>query len=104
MSVTTRIRSIFILAAALLVAPTLLADFPASRIEPRMVFDTTIGQSVMFGGQTPVDRATNRTYELAETWLWNGSRWTQTYPAHSPSGRAAHVFVWDSIRNRGVLH
>lgn len=104
MSVLTRTRVLILIAAAALVAPQLLADYPAVRVQPRMVYDPTTFTTLLFGGRAPFDRATGIGYDLAETWSWNGAKWTQKYPAHNPPARAAHMMVWDSIRNQAVLY
>ncbi len=104
MSVDTLKRSLILAAGALLaVAQAARADFPSGRTLARMVFDPSIGSTVLFGGQTAEDLGTSRTYDLSETWIWNGARCLQRYPAHVPPGRSAHVMVYDSARERVVI-
>ncbi len=40
---------------------------------------------------------------LNDTWLWDGSAWNQALPALSPSARAGHAMVYDSVRGNIVL-
>lgn len=103
MTVSTCKRVVLFIAGICLLAPMAFADYPSIRVAPRMVYDPTTSSTLLFGGQTPLDGATNRIYGLAETWIWNGSRWTQRYTPHVPPGRAAQSMVWDSLRNRAVM-
>jgi N-acetylneuraminic acid mutarotase len=102
MSVLTRNRAVLFL--LLIAAPLLRADYPSGRIEPRMVYDPVSFTSILFGGQTPLDRATGKVYELNETWSWDGARWIQKYPVTVPPGRASHVMVWDSNHNHAIMY
>ena len=64
-----------------------------------MAADTAHGTIVLFGGlgQGPPLAS------LADTWLWNGTTWTQAAPATSPSARLGHAMAYDSFRHRVVL-
>src|SRR5437762_9410640 len=68
-----------------------------------MVFDVRTSHVVLFGGSTKVDAGTRLSYDLDDTWEWNGDRWVQVYPAHSPHGRSFHAMTYDSNRQRTVL-
>ncbi|MFZ5439653.1 MAG: hypothetical protein ACOZQL_06575 [Myxococcota bacterium] len=61
-----------------------------------MAFDAARGQTVLFGGQV----ASN---EAGDTWVWDGTSWTQRTPADAPSPRALHAMAYDSLRQRVVL-
>ncbi|HWW59945.1 MAG TPA: hypothetical protein VN181_01130, partial [Thermoanaerobaculia bacterium] len=103
MSVFPRNR-VFLFAAALLAAAqALLAGTPSARTQARMVFDPTTSSVIMFGGQSPFDKGTAKSYDLDETWLWNGSRWVQHYSNVTPPARSAFAMVWDSKRSRALL-
>ncbi len=102
MSVTT-LRRFLIVAALLLPAQALLAANPSARTGTRMAYDESTGYTVLFGGVTAVDAGTILAYEPTDTWLWNGSRWLERYPAHNPFGRSSHVMVYDSARSQVVL-
>src|SRR5579864_8601744 len=62
-----------------------------------MAFDSAHGQVVMFGGTS--DLRVN----LNDTWLWDGSNWTQQSPQDSPSARVGHAMVYDSSHDQTVL-
>src|SRR5579884_428712 len=46
-----------------------------------MVFDTATGNTVLFGGISSTGT------DLGDTWVWDGSNWTQKTPASHPSAR-----------------
>tara|TARA_R110002094_G_scaffold4460_2_gene13056 strand:+ start:1714 stop:2940 length:1227 start_codon:yes stop_codon:yes gene_type:complete len=54
------------------------------------------GGLVLFGGSAP--------FVNGETWLYDGSNWSQLSPANSPGGRFGAEFVYDSARAVGVLY
>ena len=41
--------------------------------------------------------------DLNDTWVWNGTNWTQANPATSPSARADYTMVYDAARSQVVL-
>jgi cysteine-rich repeat protein len=68
---------------------------PGARYGASMVFDSTRGVSVLFGGEgapTPVG-----------TWIWNGTQWSNASPATSPPERYGAAFAFDPVRGRAVL-
>jgi N-acetylneuraminic acid mutarotase len=103
MSVLSRNRVICFTAALALSASALLAATPAARTETRMVYDPVSTDIILYGGETALDPGTKTSYSLSDTWSWNGSRWTQLFPAHNPGGRSAYSFVYDTNRNRALL-
>ena len=68
-----------------------------------MVYSPAIHRTVLYGGSSPVDRGTAKSYELGDTWERTGSVWLQKYPAHDPGKRGAHVMVYDSDNGRVLL-
>jgi hypothetical protein len=64
-----------------------------------MAFDPSSGKVVMFGGN--VSRGT--TY-LSDTWLWDGTAWTQAHPTQSPEARDRTIAVTDTATGRVVLY
>jgi uncharacterized protein (TIGR03437 family) len=100
----------FIAVLALLSAPVLVAQttpswteqFPQSNPAPRayqsMSYDSSHGQIVLFGGQ---DFTGNVGY--TDTWVWDGSTWTQKFPQHSPPAQSAHAMVYDSAHGQAVM-
>jgi hypothetical protein len=75
---------------------------PATNPPPReafaMAYDSTRGQAVLFGGLVPTGLT-----DLNDTWTWDGTNWTQKFPATSPSARLNHVMAYDTARSQVVL-
>ncbi len=53
-----------------------------------MAFDESTGEMVLFGGYSG-------SASLNETWVWDGSDWTQLSPAHVPPVRTAPSMAFD---------
>ncbi|MDP9194271.1 MAG: hypothetical protein M3P06_21450 [Acidobacteriota bacterium] len=102
MRVFTPKRAVLFVVAVLLGASA-FASNPSPRAQARMVWDIPSNVGILFGGLGPFDGATGLQHDSAETWLWNGSRWLQRFPATIPPRRAVHSMVWDSTRNRAVM-
>ncbi len=70
---------------------------PLARMRPAAVFDPVRDAVVVFGGHS--SKAL-----LADTWLWDGERWTEATPAGvRPSPRQGASLVWDAAREVAVL-
>jgi cysteine-rich repeat protein len=74
---------------------------PRVRFAHAMTYDAAHRNVVMFGGYG--DNLIDVVVEENDTWLWDGSTWTQVLPAHSPPPRAWHSLAYDSARHRVVL-
>ncbi len=72
------------------------APVPSLRFDHAMAYDAARGQIVLFGGQytAPV---------FGDTWLWDGSTWTQAFPATTPPARMAHMMAYDAARGVVVM-
>lgn len=72
---------------------------PSPRSGPAMTWDGAAGNIVLFGG---VDSSGAN---LNDTWTWNGTTWTQQFPAVSPPGRAIDTqgMVYDGATHKVVL-
>ena len=71
---------------------------PSPRSNSGIAFDSALGQVVLFGG-------TNGS-GLADTWLWNGTSWTQwnnPVPANNPAPRAEPGMAYDAATSQIVL-
>ena len=89
---------------AVLLGTTAFASNPSPRAQARMVWDMPNDVGILFGGVGPFDPGgTKLQHDSAETWLWNGGRWLQRFPATIPPRRAVHSMVWDTTRNRVVM-
>jgi uncharacterized protein (TIGR03437 family) len=62
-----------------------------------MVYDSAHSQVVLFGG---TDSSGNL---LNDTWVWDGSNWTQKSPANAPPPRSSFAMAYDSASNQTVL-
>lgn len=71
---------------------------PGARVGARMAFDAARSELVLFGGQAAPAQPS------ADTWVWNGTTWTQRTPVNAPSGRTLHEMCYDSTRQRVVLY
>jgi hypothetical protein len=71
---------------------------PVGRIAPAMVYDQARRQIVMFGGWNfPSGQILN------DTWVWDGSNWTEKFPATNPSVRAWAAMTYDTPRQQTIL-
>jgi hypothetical protein len=71
---------------------------PSARFGQAMTYDTVRGQVVMFGGADPSGQIV-----FSETWIWDGTNWTQEFPAHNPPARIDHTMVFDTVRSQAVM-
>lgn len=71
---------------------------PPARNAHAMVYDGAGGEIVLFGGE-----GVNAFNRFADTWAWDGTNWTQKFPATSPSARALHAMAYDASRSQVVL-
>jgi hypothetical protein len=62
-----------------------------------MVYDASRGVLVLFGGKNAA------TGELADTWEFDGTTWTDVSPPTSPPARFGHAMAYDSARGVAVL-
>lgn len=62
-----------------------------------MAGDSARNQVLLFGGQ---DLTVNF---LSDTWVWDGSNWTQKFPQTAPPGRVGHAMAYDSLHSQVVL-
>jgi hypothetical protein len=74
------------------VTPSLPAQSPSARLNHSMVFDAGHGNVVLFGGCSD----TLCSSPLQDTWIWNGSIWTQQNPAQIPSPRYGANMAYSS--------
>jgi hypothetical protein len=72
---------------------------PSPRAEAAIAFDSRRGRVVLFGGH---NRAGERGNRLADTWEWDGKRWTEI-KVTGPSPRNSAAMVYDSGRGKIVL-
>ena len=75
------------------------ANAPAPREEMGMAYDASLNRVVLFGG---CDESTQTIY--GDTWVYNGTNWTDVTPASSPSPRFRGTMVYDIDRSRTVYY
>ena len=77
---------------------------PPARRYPALATDRAHGVVVLFGGESEAcASAPGATATCADTWLWDGSRWSAARPPVSPSRRQGHAMAFDEARGRVVL-
>jgi hypothetical protein len=74
------------------------ANSPPARFNHAMAYDAAHGQVVLFGGccRDPLS-------DTQDTWVWDGSNWSQKFPANIPGERETHVMAYDSAHGLIVL-
>ncbi len=76
---------------------------PAPRSGASMAYDSVHHQMVMFGGAGQSLDPSQGSVFLGDTWLWNGSSWSDVYPRNPPSARAGATMVFDTLHGVTVL-
>lgn len=71
---------------------------PSARHSAGMAFDGARNQVVLFGGASGLPGT-----RLDDTWVWDGTNWTQRTPAARPAARNGHAITYRSDRQRVVL-
>ena len=77
------------------------ANSPTPRFGHAMAYDAAHSQVVLFGGQESVEQLS--TGVRNDTWIWDGTNWTQKFPANSPTPRYVHAMAYDSVHSQVVL-
>jgi len=78
------------------------AHTPPARTVAASTYDTGRMKAVLFGGTSQWTESEGWN-SLGDTWEWDGSDWTQLFPAASPSPRRAAGMVFDEARNVALL-
>src|SRR5207249_602692 len=64
-----------------------------------MAYDAAHGQMVLFGGTFGGTLSTN----FNDTWVWDGTNWTQKSPITSPPGRFWHAMAYDAAHGQVLM-
>src|SRR5689334_16778108 len=72
------------------------ATSPLPREDMGMAYDQARSEVVLFGGMANGGRR-------GDTWTWDGTTWTQHFPATSPSPRFGMGMAYDETRGEVVL-
>jgi N-acetylneuraminic acid mutarotase len=76
---------------------TTLTTEPPARRFASMVYDEQNKRVVLFGGFNGIEY-------LDDTWLWNGTTWTEAEDGDQPPGRSLGMLFWDPVRDRVTLY
>jgi hypothetical protein len=71
---------------------------PPARDSQAMAYDALHGQVVLFGGYNG-----NSGPYLGDTWVWDGTNWTQKPSSTSPPPRSGHAMAYDTAHAQVVL-
>jgi Bacterial Ig-like domain (group 2)/Abnormal spindle-like microcephaly-assoc'd, ASPM-SPD-2-Hydin/Galactose oxidase, central domain/Protein of unknown function (DUF1573) len=79
------------------------ANSPTAREGPAMAYDAATGTVVLFGGTTGLFGTGG--VDLNDTWIWDGTAWTQVFPPISPPGRRfdGQGMAYDAISGNVIL-
>jgi hypothetical protein len=78
-------------------------NFPPPRFDHAMAYDSAHGQVVLFGGANGPSGIYISTQAFNDTWVWDGSNWTQKSGQANPSARAGHSMAYDAAHGQVVL-
>jgi Galactose oxidase, central domain len=81
------------------------ATSPPARYLHTLGYDSHDGRAVLFGGTASSNSTIfhGNTVAMNDTWLWDGSNWSQSSPAASPTARSQSAVAYDSVRQRLIL-
>lgn len=81
------------------------ATSPPALRDPAMAYDAATHDIVLFGGAPVSTDGTTATFgsPTAETWLWNGSTWTEASTASAPPARYGASMAFDPELSANVL-
>ena len=74
------------------------ASSPSQRSGASMVYDSAHQQTLLFGGVASGESSAD-----AETWVWDGTNWTERTAYISPSARFGHAMAFDPVHQQPVL-
>jgi hypothetical protein len=77
------------------------ATSPVARTGAAMAYDALTKTVVLFGGSNGAGDCCNIYY--GDTWTWNGTTWTQQFPATSPSPRNVPAMAYDASLGLAIL-
>ena len=71
---------------------------PSQRSGASMVYDSAHQQTLLFGGVASGESSAD-----AETWVWDGTNWTERTAYISPSARFGYAMTFDPVHQQPVL-
>src|SRR5262249_48792974 len=82
--------------------PAVGATRPGDRNGHAMAMDAASPGVLLFGG-VGSNGGSFAVDGVQDTWQWDGSVWSQRFPASSPSARSSHAMVLEPVRGRVLL-
>jgi hypothetical protein len=79
-------------------SPSTTSVAPPATGDTTLVYDDQMGDVLFLG-----DTFYTGLNQPAQTWVWNGSAWTQLHPAHEPSIRSNVAIAYDPATKQVVL-
>jgi hypothetical protein len=79
------------------------ATHPDARAAHGMVYDSLRSRIVLFGGRQAATSTDTELTLLNDTWVWNGSNWSQIQTPNAPEPRQLFSMTYDSARDRIIL-
>ena len=76
---------------------------PSVRTDMSLVYDAAHDAVLLFGGRAGYPGKGTSGIALNDTWLWNGTTWTQQHPSTSPPARQSASLAFDGAGNRVLL-
>lgn len=74
---------------------------PVGRYTAAMAYDSLRKQVILFGGNTVTESGSGR---VNDTWVWNGTTWSQQFPGTSPPAYPSSIFmVYHASRDETIL-
>src|SRR5579863_8343765 len=70
------------------------ATSPPARTGPAMAYDSLHSQAVLFGGTGTAKEPPGTADNLSDTWVWDGSNWTEKTLQTVPTARALHAMAY----------
>jgi hypothetical protein len=77
------------------------SDAPSNRADFGLAYDRHRARVVLFGGMT---NDTFTTGLAGDTWEYDGTNWTQRFPAHAPAPRHNCALFYDPVRRVTTLY
>ena len=74
------------------------ATAPGGRLAHVLAYDEARAETILWGGMAPFQPS------FTDTWRWNGTVWTQAFPAHVPPPMYEPSMCYDEARQRLVLY
>jgi hypothetical protein len=82
--------------------PVVTGERPSARMDSAVAYDLGLSRAVLFGGAVELPDSTSWVAG-SDTWLWDGSAWSEAQVNQRPPGRYGHSMAYDEQRQVVVL-